>query len=48
MATEDVFRWMAEHWAGVAARFGAYNLDVPGSPGFICKAEASTAHSSRL
>ena len=48
MGNDAVFAWMSDAWAGVAARFGAYNLVLPGSPTFICKAEACTAHCCRV
>jgi Fe-S-cluster containining protein len=39
-----VIRGMAGAWDQVRERFGAYSLIVPGSPAFICRPEACTAH----
>lgn len=35
---------MAAAWGQVRERFGAYSLVVPGSPAFICRPDACTAH----
>lgn len=35
---------MREAWAALAPRFEAYELVLPGTPSFICQAEACAAH----
>lgn len=39
-----LFETMREAWASVAPRFQAYDLIVPGSPGFICQPAVCTAY----
>jgi len=40
----SLFEAMERAWGQVAARFEAYRLVIPGSPGFICQPDACTAH----
>lgn len=39
---------MRAAWSAIAPRFAAYELVVPGSPGFICKAERCESHCCRI
>ena len=43
-----IYDQMSATWARVAARFPAYELLLPGSTAFVCKAEACEAHCCKV